>query len=107
MKAFAEEAVDFLGNRSGAELARDRLRFLAVTRAAEVVGEAASQVARSAQSALPDIDFASAIAMRHRLVHGYGAISATILADTVRSDFPPLIAALERALAAPLPDDPA
>lgn len=107
MKAFAEEAVDFLGDRSGADLANDRLRFLAVTRAAQVVGEAASQVVKSVQDALTNIDFASAIAMRHRLVHGYGAISATILADTVRSDFPPLIAALECALAAPLPDDAA
>lgn len=32
--------------------------------------------------------------MRHRLVHGYGTIDPTILADTIRTDFPPLIAAL-------------
>jgi uncharacterized protein with HEPN domain len=43
--------------------------------------------------------------MRHRLIHGYGAIDPKILADTVRNDFPPLIAALATVLAGDLPDN--
>jgi uncharacterized protein with HEPN domain len=42
--------------------------------------------------------------MRHRLIHGYGAIDPTILADTVRNDFPLLVAALEIVLGGDLPD---
>ena len=81
------------------------MRFLAVSRAAEIVGEAGSRVPIEVQAALARIPFRKAIAMRHRLVHGYGAVSANILADTVRNDFPALIAALEAALARPLPDE--
>ena len=105
MKASAEEAIGFLGDKTGDEIAGDRLRLLALTRAAQIVGEAASQVPSPVQQALPEIDFVGAIAMRHRLVHGYGAVDATILADTIRDDFPPLIAALNSALAGALPDD--
>ena len=102
MAAFALEATEFLDERTGDELMADRMRFLAITRAAEIVGEAASHVRKPIQERFTDIDFASAIAMRHRLVHGYGAIDATILADTVRTDFPPLVSA---ALSSLLPDE--
>jgi uncharacterized protein with HEPN domain len=105
MKAFAKEARDFLGGRSGEDLLQDRMRLLAVTRAAEVVGEAAAQVPKEVRASLPLIDFSGAIAMRNPLIHGYGAVGATILEDTVRNDFPPLIAALEAALEGPLADD--
>jgi uncharacterized protein with HEPN domain len=105
MKAFAREAQDFLGDRTGEDLLQDRMRLLALTRAAEVVGEAAAQVPNGVRESLPLIDFSGAIAMRNRLIHGYGAVGATILADTIRNDFPPLIAALEAALEGPLPDD--
>ena len=44
MRAYAVEAVDLLGERSGEDLATDRMRFLAVSRAAEIVGEAATRV---------------------------------------------------------------
>jgi uncharacterized protein with HEPN domain len=36
--------------------------------------------------------------MRNILVHDYGKVSLQILADTVRNDFPSLIADLERLL---------
>jgi len=106
MRAFAKEAAEFLGNRSDQEIVEDRIRFLAITRAVEIVGEAAAQVPAPVQGALDDIDFKAAIGMRHRLIHGYGAIAAPILADTIRADFPPLIAALDAALKGALPDDP-
>lgn len=105
MRAFAREAADILGDRSGEELAADRIRLLAVTRAAEIVGEAAARVPKVVQDNLIEIEFANATAMRNRLIHGYGTIDPTILADTIRTDFPPLIAALDAALAGDLPDE--
>ncbi len=105
MRAFAREAAGFLGDRSGENLAADRMRLLAVTRAAEIVGEAAARVPKVVQEHLGEIEFANAIAMRNRLVHGYGTIDPTILADTIRTDFPPLIAAIDAALAGDLPDE--
>lgn len=44
MLAYAREAIDLVGARSGAELAADRMRFLAETRVVEVVGEAAAHL---------------------------------------------------------------
>ena len=107
MRAYAREAADLLGERSGEDLAADRMRFLAVTRAAEIVGEAAARVPKAVQDRLVEVEFADAIAMRHRLVHGYGTIDPTILADTIRTDFPPLIAALDAALAGDMPEEDA
>ena len=105
MRAYAEEAVELLGGHNGAALAQDRMRFLAVTRAAEVVGEAAARISVDVQTTLSAIPFRQAIAMRNRLIHGYGNVSADILAETIRADFPQLIEALSAALAGPLPDE--
>jgi uncharacterized protein with HEPN domain len=105
MKAYAEEALEFLGEIDAEALAADRLRLFAVVRAAEVVGEAAAQVPQAVRSTLPEVEFAGAVAMRNRLVHGYGAVSARILADTVRNDFPRLVKALESALCSRLADE--
>lgn len=44
MLAYAEEAVAMLEDRDGAALRADRVRLLAVTRAVEIVGEAANQL---------------------------------------------------------------
>jgi uncharacterized protein with HEPN domain len=106
MKAYASEAIAYVGDRSDDELANDRLRLLGVTRAAEIVGEAASQLPRTVRDNLPNVEFAAAIAMRNRLIHGYGSLSVRILAETIRHDFPRLVAALELALAGSLPDEP-
>lgn len=101
----AREAIGLVGRLTGAELAADRMRYLATIRLVEVVGEAASQVAANVRDALPDIPFRQAVGMRNRLIHGYGTLSAEILADTVRSEFPGLIQATESALVGHLPDE--
>jgi uncharacterized protein with HEPN domain len=107
MLAYAEEAMGLVQNRAGEQLAADRMRFLAVCRAAEIVGEAASQIPIEVRQQLTDIAFKNAIGMRHRLAHGYGTINPTIVAETVRRDFPALAVALRLALAGRLPDEPA
>jgi len=103
MLAYAEEPRAILGDRDGTTLRSDRIRLLAVTRAVEIVGEAANQLPTAIANQLP-FDIKPAIAMRHRLIHGYDSVSADIVAKTVANDFPGLITALRRTLAAPLPD---
>ena len=103
MLAYAEEARAILGERDGPALRSDRVHLLAVTRAVEIVGEAANQLPSEIAQQLP-IDLRPAIAMRHRLIHGYDSASADIIAKTVRHDFPDFIAALRTILATPLPD---
>jgi uncharacterized protein with HEPN domain len=55
MKAYAEEALEYLGDRSAGEIAGDRMRYLAIARAAEIVGEAASQVPNDVREQLASI----------------------------------------------------
>ncbi|HEV8676988.1 MAG TPA: HepT-like ribonuclease domain-containing protein [Methylomirabilota bacterium] len=43
--------------------------------------------------------WAKAIGTRHRMVHDYDVIDYDVVWDTIADDFPPLVAALERALA--------
>jgi uncharacterized protein with HEPN domain len=105
MRSYALEAMAFLDQLDDLQLAADRMRLLALTRAAEVVGEAASQVPQQIRAALANIEFDAAISMRHRLIHGYGSLSVAILAATVRQDFPQLIASIDAALAGTLPDE--
>jgi uncharacterized protein with HEPN domain len=103
MLSYAEEALAILEDRDGATLRADRVRLLAVTRTVEIVGEAANQLPTEVAQRLP-IDLQPAIAMRHRLIHGYDSVSADIVAKTVKDDFPAFIASLRAILAAPLPD---
>jgi uncharacterized protein with HEPN domain len=41
--------------------------------------------------------------MRHRLIHGYDAIDLDVVWQTVQTDLPPLIAALQSILQPPQP----
>lgn len=98
MLAHAREAVVFLADLDAAGLDGDRMRRSAVIREAEVVGEAAAQVSREERDLLPTIPWREATSFRNILIHGYRDIRTTSLIDTVRNDFPPLIAELERIL---------
>ena len=91
----AREAVEVLGALSREELGRNRVVQLALTRLVEVVGEAANRVSETAQRQNPGIPWAKIIGMRNRLVHGYDVIDYGLLWDTVTSDLPPLIEALQ------------
>jgi uncharacterized protein with HEPN domain len=60
-----------------------------------IIGEAASRLSRASHARLPELPWSDIIGMRHRLVHGYGAVSANIVWDVATTDLEPLIAALE------------
>jgi uncharacterized protein with HEPN domain len=66
-----------------------------------ILGEAAGRLQDSFQHANPGIPWTSAIAMRHRLVHGYDTVDWGRVWKTVTEDLPPLLKQL-RAL---LPDE--
>lgn len=95
----ASEACEMVASRERADVHSDRMLQLALTRLVEVVGEAATRVSAEAQARLPQVPWREAIATRHRITHGYDVVDYDILWDTVQEDFPPLIAALEEALA--------
>jgi len=65
----ARESVEFRSRRRSAEFDRDRAAQLAILKAVEIVGEAASRVSADTQQAHPDILWPKIIGMRNRLVH--------------------------------------
>jgi uncharacterized protein with HEPN domain len=99
MLEHAREAVEMIRGRTRVELPENRMLQLALVHLVQVVGEAASRVSREAQARYREIPWGNAIATRHRMVHDYDRIDYGVVWDTIAEDFPPLVAALERALA--------
>ncbi len=64
----------------------------------EIVGEACNQVSREFQEAHPEVPWRKAIALRHRLTHGYFDVDLDIVWDTVTKRMPELILSLEKCL---------
>lgn len=79
----AEHALAFVQGRSRADLDNDAMLRLALTRAIEIVGEAAAQVSDPGRTEFPDVPWPHIVGMRNRLVHAYFDINADILWDTV------------------------
>jgi uncharacterized protein with HEPN domain len=97
MLSHASEAVGLLGELSAEAVARERMRELALVRLVEIVGEAASKIPADLRAEWP-LPWAQAVGLRNMLIHGYGQIRLEIVIATVRDDFPPLIAELDRIL---------
>ena len=98
MLEHTREAVSHVSMRRREDLDADRLLRLALERLVEIVGEAANRVSTDTQHRFPNVPWHEAIAMRHRVSHGYDTVDYDLLWDTIRDDFPPRIAALEDAL---------
>lgn len=97
----AREAAALTRDRTRADLDRDRMLQLSLAHLIEIIGEAASRVPRDIQARHVAIPWIDIVGMRHRIVHGYDTLDLNVLWDTATRNLPPLIAALEAALAAP------
>ena len=98
MLSYALDAIELLGDADAIALADDKMRRYAVTRAVEIVGEAAANVTVERRSQLSSVPWRSVIGMRNVLIHGYAGFDLAILVDTVRSHLPPLVETLRAAL---------
>ena len=94
----AREAQGFAATRSRPDLDHDRQLLLALVKAVEIIGEAASRVSTECRLACSEIPWQDIILMRHRLTHGYYDIDVDIVWSTVIDDLPTLVAQLQRAL---------
>lgn len=102
----AREAVTFTQGHSLADVERDRLLQLALTRLIEVIGEAASKLSPAFRRRYPVLPWPDIVGMRNRLIHGYDDVDLVILHTTIEQDLPPLIAAIEALLTAEAPPSP-
>jgi uncharacterized protein with HEPN domain len=92
----AQEAVRSAHGRVRSDLDRDRVWTLGLVKCIEIVGEAAGRVSAETRCQYPDIPWASIVAMRNRLVHGYFDMDLDQIWKTLVEDLPPLIAQLEK-----------
>lgn len=91
-------AQDFISGRVQADLSQDKMLLFAVVRAIEIIGEAAARVSPELRAAMPNIPWAAIIGMRNRVVHAYFSIDAEIVWNTVNTELPLLLPALQAAV---------
>jgi uncharacterized protein with HEPN domain len=96
----AREARSMAGARERGDLETDRQLCLSLTWLVGMVGEAAAHVPADTRSRWPGIPWRAIVGMRHRLIHGYDVTDPDLLRDTAVLHLPPLMAELERILAA-------
>lgn len=102
MLEYAQTARRLAAGRTRRDLDADEMLLLALTRAIEVVGEAAGRVSDGGRKAHPSIPWPQITAARNRLIHGYDTVDLDVLWDIVSLDLPPLIEQLK----ALVPDNP-
>ena len=72
------------------ELSADKLRYFAVVKNVEIIGEASYMLSITFKEAHPEIPWNDIIKMRHVLVHGYAAVLPELLWQTALDDVPKL-----------------
>jgi uncharacterized protein with HEPN domain len=100
----ARHAVSFTQGKNRSDLETDYMLIFALTRAIEVIGEAASRISRNSRERFSEIPWPQIIGMRNRLIDGYDDISTDILWTTITVALPPLIRALEGIIASGSPE---
>jgi uncharacterized protein with HEPN domain len=101
MLDFGREAFELTTGRVREDFDTDRQLFLACSRLAEIVGEAASRTSPALRDRMPELSWRHIIGFRNRLAHGYIEVDFDVLWQTIRYDFPPMIEILERFLTDP------
>ena len=94
----ARKAQAFAAGRSREDLDSDEMFAFALTRALEIIGEAAARVSQETRADLPQIPWRSIIGMRNKLIHDYIAVDYDILWATVETELDTLISYLEKSL---------
>ena len=95
MRDSAREARDFIKGRAREDLEEDRLLVLAVVKALEVIGEAASKVSRNYRDEQPQIPWQSLIVIRNRLTHDYYDYDLDKVWTVALDELDPLLAQLD------------
>ena len=91
----ASAALRFCVGRRREDLDTDDMLRFALTRAVEIIGEAATKVSLETRAASPQLPWPAIVGMRNRLVHAYFDVDSDILWTTVVDRLPALLADLQ------------
>lgn len=86
---------EFLTGIEYSSFVSDKLRYYAVLKNIEIVGEAAYMFSTSFKESHPELPWDKMIKMRHVLVHGYASVLPEILWQTAIQEIPELKPILE------------
>jgi uncharacterized protein with HEPN domain len=81
----------FVTGRTRGDLDVDDMFRLALTRAIEVVGEAASRITAGTQQDHPQVPWRALAGMRNRLIHAYFDVNRDIVWTTATDEVPDLL----------------
>lgn len=95
----ANHIASFTQGYSQDELSVDKLRYFAVVKNVEIIGEAAYMLSLEFKESHSEIPWSDIIRMRHVLVHGYATILPELLWNTALVDVPILKRQIEEILA--------
>ena len=91
MLRFAEKVRAYSAGLDRAGFEHNELKYDAILRNLELIGEAATHVPAAVRQKHPVIPWRQVIATRNRLIHGYLGIDNDTLWSIVRDDVPPLV----------------
>lgn len=94
----ARDAQRFTTGRTRQTLQAERMFALALVKAIEIIGEAASKVSPETRALLPQIPWKDIIGMRNKTIHDYRSINYSIVWETATNGIPALITELEKLL---------
>lgn len=75
---------------------RDRMRYSAVIREFEIIGEAVGKLSKELKDRFPDIPWQDIKDFRNLLAHEYFGVDLEIVWNTAHNDLPQLLQAVER-----------
>ncbi len=93
-----DQAEMFVAGMSYEQFENDLRTNYAVTRALEIVGEAARRLPPDFRDLYPDIPWKDMAGMRDRIIHGYDMVDLRIVWDVVKKDIPQIKPLIQRIL---------
>lgn len=100
MVVFCDKVLDYTRDLDRASFASDAMRYDAVLRNLELIGEAATHVPAGVRTLAAATPWRMIVALRNRLIHGYLGIDDDTLWSIVREELPRLREGLTKLLAA-------
>lgn len=98
MRDCCVKIVKYTSNLSKAEFCQDEKTYDAVLRNLEIIGEAAKRVPDHARTVMAAIEWRKIAGMRDWVAHGYFGLDPNTIWDTIKSDVPTLLDAIEKFL---------